>query len=116
MSGLITLDQVVVWRARHLGIPQTRTVKITKFDRPNHFREEMTSGILKSMRHDYTFKEHPYGSLLLDKFEFEAPFSVAGRVAERLVLMRLARSFLRSRNQNLKRIAETDEWLRYIKS
>ena len=35
-SGLIGLDENVTWRAKHFGIYQRLTSKITEFDRPNY--------------------------------------------------------------------------------
>jgi hypothetical protein len=43
-SGLIGLGETVTWRAKHLGTWQTLTSKITEFDYPNHFTDEMVKG------------------------------------------------------------------------
>lgn len=43
-SGLIGLHESVTWRAKHFGIYQNLTSKITKFDRPNYFVDEMVKG------------------------------------------------------------------------
>jgi hypothetical protein len=39
MSGLIGLDETVTWRAKHFGVWQKLTVKVTAFDRPRHFQD-----------------------------------------------------------------------------
>jgi ligand-binding SRPBCC domain-containing protein len=106
-SGLIGLGQEVTWRARHFGVVQELTVRITQFDRPNHFQDVMISGAFKSMRHDHTFVEQPTGTLMIDQFDFEAPLGWLGRFAEWLVLERYMRRFLLRRNQILKAIAES---------
>lgn len=38
-QGLIELGEKVTWQARHFGITQRLTSKITAFDRPHHFRD-----------------------------------------------------------------------------
>src|SRR5436190_1145570 len=43
-SGLIGLDESVTWEARHLGIRQRFTAKVTEFDSPRYFRDVMTAG------------------------------------------------------------------------
>ena len=43
-SGLIGLDEWVTWRARHFGIYQKLTVKITKLERPLMFEDKMLKG------------------------------------------------------------------------
>ena len=38
--GLIGLDEFVTWQAKHFGIIQKLTTKITAYKRPFHFRDE----------------------------------------------------------------------------
>lgn len=49
-----------------------------------------------------------------DVFEFAAPWGVAGRVAERAVLVGYLRRFVQSRAQALKRLAESTDRGRYL--
>ena len=42
-EGLMELGDEVTWRARHFGVRQTLTSRITAFERPNHFRDSMVS-------------------------------------------------------------------------
>jgi hypothetical protein len=39
--GLISLGEEVTWKARHFGLKQRLTVRITKFERPAHFKDVM---------------------------------------------------------------------------
>lgn len=43
-TGLISSGEEVTWRARHFGIVLTMTSKITGFEYPRHFRDEMVEG------------------------------------------------------------------------
>ena len=54
-SGLIELGETVTWRAKHFGVWQTLTSKITHFDHPNSFTDEMVEGAFKSFRHEHLF-------------------------------------------------------------
>jgi ligand-binding SRPBCC domain-containing protein len=110
-AGLLELHEEVTWRARHLGFWLTLASRITAFDRPNHFRDEMIRGPLKLLKHDHYFADDGNGGTVVrDEFEFEAPLGLLGRIAEVLRLTRHFRSLLLVRNRELKRLAESDEW------
>jgi ligand-binding SRPBCC domain-containing protein len=113
-QGLIGLGDEVTWEARHFGIRQKLTVRITGFERPFRFQDSMVSGAFKSMKHDHEFAEHPPGTLMIDRFEFESPFGVLGRVFDRMFLFGYMRRFLLRRNTILKRLAESEDWRRYL--
>ena len=56
-SGLIKLGESVTWEAKHFGFAQILTSKITEFDTPNYFVDEMVSGAFKSFKHEHTFQQ-----------------------------------------------------------
>ena len=113
-TGLIALDDEVTWEARHFGVRQQLTVRVTGFDRPRHFQDIMISGAFKRLVHDHAFAEHPMGTLMRDRFEFAAPLGFLGRIAEWLFLTSYLRRFLVQRNEVLKQLAESEEWRRYL--
>src|ERR1700741_1101472 len=43
-SGLIELGEHVTWEARHFGVRQRFTSRITAFDRPRYFQDSMIRG------------------------------------------------------------------------
>jgi ligand-binding SRPBCC domain-containing protein len=108
--GLISLNEQVTWRAKHFGVWQELTSKITAFDRPHYFRDEMQRGAFKRFVHDHHFVARAGGTTMRDALEFDAPLSLFGRLAERVFLTRYLRSFLVERNAVIKRAAEGDEW------
>jgi ligand-binding SRPBCC domain-containing protein len=112
--GLVGMDDEVTWEARHFGVRQRLTVRVTAFHRPNHFQDIMVSGAFKRMVHDHEFDEHPTGTLLRDRFEFTSPLGILGRMADWLFLEGYMRCFLVQRNEVLKRLAESSEWRRYL--
>jgi ligand-binding SRPBCC domain-containing protein len=105
-SGLLELGESVTWRARHFGVTQELTSRITAFDRPRHFRDEMIKGAFTRIVHDHYFEPLVEGTRMVDIFDFSAPFGLLGTIAERLVLTRYMRRLLEARNQVLKRLAE----------
>mgnify|MGYP001796065336 CR=1 FL=1 len=52
---------------------------------------------------------------MLDRFEFSAPLGLLGTIAERLFLTGYMRRFIEKRNAILKRIAESQDWKKYLK-
>ena len=73
-SGLINLGETVTWEATHFGFVHHLTSKITEFDYPNYFVDEMISGAFKSFRHEHHFKQINNKTLMTDIFYFESPF------------------------------------------
>jgi ligand-binding SRPBCC domain-containing protein len=112
--GLIGGDDEVTWEARHFGVRQRLTVRVTVFDRPNRFQDIMISGAFKRMLHEHDFAEHPMGTLMRDRFEFESPLGFLGRVGDWLFLTSYMRRFLVRRNEVLTRLAESAEGNRYL--
>lgn len=96
-SGLIEMGEAVTWRARHFGIKFELTVRITQFDRPQMFVDEMERGPFKSMRHAHRFESTRDGTLMTDEFEFESPLGLVGRIADKLILSSYLRKFLSRR-------------------
>ena len=114
-SGLINLGETVTWRAKHLGVRQTLTSKITAFERPTHFRDSMVRGIFKRIDHDHFFEETGNGQTLMrDRFDYAAPLWILGKVADVLFLEKYMTEFLLERNRMIKAIAESDKWQEFL--
>ena len=109
-SGLIGLNEWVTWRAKHFGIYQHLTSKVTAYDRPNSFVDEMMSGAFKSFRHEHHFEDTEAGTLMLDTFAYRSPFGVLGHLADALFLQRYMTRLLATRNAVIKEYAETGKW------
>lgn len=106
-TGLIGLGDEVTWEARHFGIRQRLTVKVTQFDRPHSFTDEMTRGAFQSMVHRHLFEPDGDATLMTDLFTYRSPLGLLGVAADRLFLERYMRGFLIERNRILKDVAET---------
>lgn len=109
-EGLIEYGEWVTWKAKHFGVYQKSTSKITAFDYPNFFTDEMQKGIFKSFKHEHIFKNTVAGTLMTDVFVYIAPLGVLGRLADVLFLERYMKQLLKTRNDIVKEFAETDKW------
>ena len=109
-TGLISLNESVTWEARHFGVKQRLTSKITAYNKPFHFRDEQTKGIFKFMQHDHSFEQNIKQVIMKDSFVFESPFGIAGKVFNTLVLTKYLTKFLKTRNNLIKEFAETEKW------
>ena len=115
-SGLIGLGDTVTWEARHFGVRQRLTVQITEFDRPDRFRDVMTSGAFQAMTHEHVFEGDDRATTMYDHFDFRAPLGVLGRIAEVIFLKRYMARFLKRRAEALKSLAESDGWRAFLHS
>jgi len=106
VSGLIGLGETVAWQAKHFGIRQTLTSKITRFEYPNYFTDEMVSGAFKSFRHDDLFSSVDGQTIMKDVFDFESPLGMLGKLANFIFLTRYMRNLLEIRNKVIKEAAE----------
>lgn len=113
-SGLLGPGDEVTWRARHLGVWQTLTSRITAFDPPRYFRDSMVRGAFSYFDHDHHFAPEPGGCVVTDVFDYAAPLGLLGSFVERLVLDRYMERFLRERNELLRTLAESEGWRRYV--
>lgn len=113
-SGLIESGETVTWEAKHFGIRQKLTVRVTHFDRPREFADEMISGAFAFMNHRHSFEATGEGTRMTDEFFFASPCGIFGKIFDRLFLEGYMRRFLLLRARELKRVAESDEWRRYL--
>lgn len=105
-SGHIGLQEWVTWEAVHFGIRQQLTSKITAFEAPNYFVDEMVTGAFKSFKHEHVFQEEKNHTIMTDHFSFVSPLGILGRVADMLFLTRYMTHLLTTRNQCLKKQIE----------
>ena len=111
VSGMIDMNETVTWRAKHFGVFQTLTSKITAFDSPTYFVDEMAKGIFKRFKHEHIFREKNGRTLMIDRFDYTSPLWILGNLADFLFLKRYMTHFLLERNKVIKEVAESeDRW------
>lgn len=113
-SGLIELGESVTWRARHFGVWQELTSKVTALEFPHYFIDEMQQGIFKKMRHMHRFENVDDTTVMIDEFEFISPFGFLGKIADTLFLKLYLKRLLVPRNKIIKNFAETTEWKKLL--
>lgn len=114
-SGLISMNETVTWRARHFGVYQTLTSKITAFDRPRSFVDEMVKGAFRSFKHEHHFQQQNGTTVMRDIFDYKSPFGFLGRLADLLFLKHYMTRLLTTRNGMIKEFAENGRWKEIIK-
>jgi ligand-binding SRPBCC domain-containing protein len=112
--GLLNLGDEVTWRGRHFGIWQNLTSRIVTYSRPDYFRDSMVRGAFRRLDHDHFFSERDGVTTMKDVFDFTAPFSIFGKIAETVFLTSYMRRFIVQRNADIKRAAEGEDWKSYL--
>ncbi len=113
-SGPIGLNETVTWRAKHFGVWQNLTSKITEFERPYLFKDEMLEGAFKSIHHRHIFKQEGNITIMTDEFQFESPLGILGSIANNLFLTKYLTELLNERNRIIKEFAETEKWKKVL--
>jgi ligand-binding SRPBCC domain-containing protein len=106
-TGLLGAGDQVTWEATHFGIRQRLTSRITEFDPPNRFADEMVRGAFARFRHEHQFLAVEGGTEMVDIFDYTSPLGPLGGLADGLFLRRYVATLLRQRNAYLKRAAES---------
>lgn len=105
-TGRMQLGDEVTWEARHLLCQRRLTSRITEYDPPHRFVDEMVAGDFERFRHEHVFAASPEGTLMTDRFDFTSPYGILGRLADAILLRSYMRKLLATRNAHLKRAAE----------
>ena len=108
-SGLIGMGESVTWRARHLGITQTLTSKITAYKQDAYFTDEMVTGPFKSFMHQHMFYKENDAVVMADIFMYKSPLGILGKLADVLFLKKYMTALLTQRNCIVKQFAEDPE-------
>ncbi|MGG1517897.1 SRPBCC family protein [Paenibacillus oryzisoli] len=109
VRGLIENGETVTFEARHFGIRQRLTAKVTSMNKPASFVDAMTKGAFRYLTHTHEFEEAAEGTLMRDILDFSSPYGWVGLAFDKLVLKRYMRAFIRYRQRTLKRVIEQQE-------
>lgn len=95
-SGLIAEGQEVSWQARHFGVQWRMTSRITEFDPPIRFVDEMVRGPFAAFRHEHHFHPHTFypsgaGTRMTDVVSFRMSLGPPADFPVGLYLRRLMR-------------------------
>lgn len=106
LEGTLGLGDLVAFEGRHFGLRQRFVARITEVTPPRRFVDEMVSGAFRWLRHEHEFVMHAEGTLMRDVLEWESPLGFIGRIADALFVRRHMEWFVRTKQENLKRIIE----------
>jgi ligand-binding SRPBCC domain-containing protein len=113
-SGMIGKGDRIVWAGWKFGFPQMHESLITQYEQPVFFQDTMARGRFSRFQHDHHLTEIDGHTLLNDRLRFTLPFGWPGKVIGRHLLLPAICRLLRDRMLLLKRVAESEEWRRYL--
>ncbi|XMO85600.1 SRPBCC family protein [Algibacter sp. AS12] len=105
-TGLVDLDDIVIWETSHLGYVQHLTLKIVDFQSPKIFVDEIVNGSFKAYRHEHIFEEENDKTIMIDLFYYELPYGVFGKFLDWIYVKGYMSKLLKTRNQILRAKAE----------
>lgn len=105
-SGMMNLNDEVTWEGVHLGFRQRLTSRITAFDRPRMFTDEMQRGAFKRWHHTHRFEIERDGTLMIDDADYLSPLGPLGHIVDLLFLEKYMTRMLIIRNQHIRKVAE----------
>ena len=113
-SGLIVANDRLTWSGWKFGLPQRHETLITQYHRPTFFQDSMASGRFRSFRHDHEFTEMDGHTILKDTVRFSMPFGPPGKLVGKYILVPHIRNLIQRRFALIKRLAESEEWRKYL--
>ena len=85
-SGLINKGETVTWKGKHFGVYIQHESIISEMEFPIYFADEQLKGHFKSFKHEHIFIQNENQTIMTDILEYETPFSVFGKLFNKLVL------------------------------
>lgn len=85
------------------------TSKITAFDRPAYFRDEMVAGPFASFAHDHHFESQSNNTVMTDVVSFQSPLGICGRAVDAVFMTRYMHRLIAGRCTAIKLQAESHD-------
>jgi ligand-binding SRPBCC domain-containing protein len=114
MTGLIGKGETVTWSGRHFGLKLRHRSRIDGWRPYTYFRDVMVEGCFQRYEHEHFFAVMNDGTRMRDEVRFSCRAGSLGRLATKFFLRRYLTAFLIRRNAMIKRVAESEEWHRYL--
>lgn len=108
-TGPMELGDHVTWRSTRFGIPIRMTSKITEFERPSRFVDEMQRGPFRRWRHVHRFERTPDGTLMIDQIQFASRLGPLGWLAAVAFVRRYMTGVVGRQNVHIRSLAEGSE-------
>ena len=114
-KGTVAGGDLVRWRGWKWGLPHVHESLIEAFEPAFFFRDRMIAGRFDAFEHDHRFTACGNGSALLrDELRFSMRWGAPGLMIARGLVLPHVRKLIRDRFALIKRLAEGEEWRRYV--
>jgi ligand-binding SRPBCC domain-containing protein len=113
-SGLISKDETVTWKGKHLFKMRFFTSKITEMLPYEKFTDKMIKGDFKSFEHQHFFKPTDNGTLIIDIINYETPYGRLGSLVNKFFLNSYLEKLIIHRNEVIKQYAEGEKWRAFL--
>ena len=74
----------------------------------------MVKGVFKRFDHDHYFEQNGEETIIKDVFDYNSPLGILGNIADALFVEAHLREMLEERNKLIKRVAESDDWRKFL--
>jgi ligand-binding SRPBCC domain-containing protein len=106
--------ETLTFRGRHFGVRWRHTSLIETLRPHTYYRDVMIAGPFQHFEHDHHFAAMDDGTRMRDEVRFSARGGLLGRLACRAFLRQRLKMFLMERNAMIKRLAESEDWKKYL--
>jgi ligand-binding SRPBCC domain-containing protein len=113
-TGLVVAGDTVEWRGWKFGLPQRHVSVISGYEAPVFFQDTQLRGRFSRFQHDHYLQWVDGQTVAYDKVRFSLPFGVLGKLVAKTIMVAHIAGLLARRFQLLKRVAESEEWRRYL--
>jgi ligand-binding SRPBCC domain-containing protein len=113
-TGLVGDGETVTWEGPHFGFRRRYTSRIDAWRPYTYFRAVMVRGPFARFEHQHFFAAMDDGTRMRDEVRYSPRWGALGRIMSRLLVRRRLIAFLARRNAVIKRVAECEEWHKYL--
>jgi ligand-binding SRPBCC domain-containing protein len=112
-EGTIGEGDTLMFKGSHFGVRWRHTSLIEKLRPHTYYRDVMIAGPFHHFEHDHYFAPMDDGTRMRDEVRFSAR-GLLGRLTTRMFLRKQLKVFLMERNAMIKRLAESEDWHKYL--
>jgi ligand-binding SRPBCC domain-containing protein len=113
-DGTIGEGDTLTFKGNHFGVRWRHTSVIEKLRPHSYYRDVMIAGPFQHFEHDHHFARMDDGTRMRDEIRFSASAGILGRLKTRIFLRKQLKAFLAERNALIKRLAESEDWHKYL--
>jgi ligand-binding SRPBCC domain-containing protein len=113
-EGTIGEGDTLTFKGLHFGVRWRHTSLIETLRPHSYYRDVMIAGPFQHFEHDHHFAPMDDGTRMRDEIRFSASRGLLGQLRTRMFLRKRLKAFLMERNSMIKRIAESEDWHKYL--